>query len=158
MPGIDVCALMPRTIAGMFTRAFYLWALVLLQACPLVQLSGILKNVSFSYFCAWIIQAGNSLTGFCSFSPPFAPRLSWVLLYISLIFVMSILMAVIATASSLFPQSSAFVIFLLFFLYGISSVSIPGLVEFGHPISGLVFFFSPSHLILFSLLKHLEQM
>ncbi|XP_042688868.1 cholesterol transporter ABCA5 [Centrocercus urophasianus] len=48
--------------------------------------------------------------------------LSWVLLYTSLIFVMSILMAVIATASSLFPQSSAFVIFLLFFLYGISSV------------------------------------
>ncbi|KFW91411.1 cholesterol transporter ABCA5 isoform X1 [Phalacrocorax carbo] len=48
--------------------------------------------------------------------------LSWVLLYMSLIFVMSILMAVIATASSLFPQSSAFVIFLLFFLYGISSV------------------------------------
>uniref|UniRef100_A0A672UPW7 Cholesterol transporter ABCA5 n=1 Tax=Strigops habroptila TaxID=2489341 RepID=A0A672UPW7_STRHB len=48
--------------------------------------------------------------------------LSWVLLYISLIFVMSILMAVIATASSLFPQSSAFVIFLLFFLYGVSSV------------------------------------
>uniref|UniRef100_A0A8C3KGP5 Cholesterol transporter ABCA5 n=1 Tax=Calidris pygmaea TaxID=425635 RepID=A0A8C3KGP5_9CHAR len=48
--------------------------------------------------------------------------LSWVLLYVSLIFVMSILMAVIATASSLFPQSSAFVIFLLFFLYGISSV------------------------------------
>ncbi|NXE05295.1 ABCA5 protein, partial [Lophotis ruficrista] len=47
--------------------------------------------------------------------------LSWVLLYMSLIFVMSILMAVIATASSLFPQSSAFVIFLLFFLYGISS-------------------------------------
>uniref|UniRef100_A0A8C8RLJ2 Cholesterol transporter ABCA5 n=1 Tax=Pelusios castaneus TaxID=367368 RepID=A0A8C8RLJ2_9SAUR len=35
---------------------------------------------------------------------------------------MSILMAVIATASSLFPQSSSFVIFLLFFLYGISSV------------------------------------
>ncbi|XP_039572142.1 ATP-binding cassette sub-family A member 5 [Passer montanus] len=48
--------------------------------------------------------------------------LSWVLLYMSLIFVMSILMAVIATASSLFPQSSAFVIFLLFFLYGVSSV------------------------------------
>ncbi|KAG6936911.1 ATP binding cassette subfamily A member 5 [Chelydra serpentina] len=48
--------------------------------------------------------------------------LSWVLLYTTLIFVMSILMAVIATASSLFPQSSSFVIFLLFFLYGISSV------------------------------------
>lgn len=71
---------------------------------------------------------------FC-FSPVFAPRLSWVLLYVSLIFVMSILMAVIATASSLFPQSSAFVIFLLFFLYGISSVSIPHLVQFSHPIS-----------------------
>lgn len=76
-----------------------------------------------------------------------------MLLYISLIFVMSILMAVIATASSLFPQSSAFVIFLLFFLYGVSSVSIPGLSEFTHPCG--VFF--PSHLILLSLLKHLEQ-
>uniref|UniRef100_A0A8D1QD88 Cholesterol transporter ABCA5 n=1 Tax=Sus scrofa TaxID=9823 RepID=A0A8D1QD88_PIG len=48
--------------------------------------------------------------------------LSWVLLYTSLIFLMSLLMAVIATASSLFPQSSCFVIFLLFFLYGLSSV------------------------------------
>ncbi|XP_036692833.1 ATP-binding cassette sub-family A member 5 isoform X2 [Balaenoptera musculus] len=48
--------------------------------------------------------------------------LSWVLLYTSLIFLMSLLMAVIATASSLFPQSSCFVIFLLFFLYGVSSV------------------------------------
>lgn len=86
---------------------------------------------------------------FC-FSPVFAPRLSWVLLYMSLIFVMSILMAVIATASSLFPQSSAFVIFLLFFLYGISSVSIPHLVQFSHPISvclSVCLFFS--HPILF---------
>ncbi|XP_049715382.1 cholesterol transporter ABCA5 isoform X2 [Elephas maximus indicus] len=48
--------------------------------------------------------------------------LSWVLLYTSLIFLMSLLMAVIATATSLFPQSSCFVIFLLFFLYGLSSV------------------------------------
>uniref|UniRef100_A0A670YBI1 Cholesterol transporter ABCA5 n=1 Tax=Pseudonaja textilis TaxID=8673 RepID=A0A670YBI1_PSETE len=48
--------------------------------------------------------------------------LSWVLLYTSLIFVMSLLMSVIATFSSLFPKSSSFVIFLLFFLYGISSV------------------------------------
>uniref|UniRef100_K7FJW7 Cholesterol transporter ABCA5 n=1 Tax=Pelodiscus sinensis TaxID=13735 RepID=K7FJW7_PELSI len=48
--------------------------------------------------------------------------LSWVLLYTTLIFVMSILMAVIGTASSLFPQSSPLVIFFLFFLYGISSV------------------------------------
>ncbi|KAM6175512.1 cholesterol transporter ABCA5 [Erethizon dorsatum] len=48
--------------------------------------------------------------------------LSWVLLYASLIFLMSLLMAVIATASSLFPKSSSFVIFLLFFLYGLSSV------------------------------------
>ncbi|KAM5213439.1 cholesterol transporter ABCA5 isoform 2-T4 [Hipposideros larvatus] len=48
--------------------------------------------------------------------------LSWVLLYTSLIFLMSLLMAVIATASSLFPQSSCVVIFLLFFLYGLSSV------------------------------------
>ncbi|XP_008584839.1 PREDICTED: ATP-binding cassette sub-family A member 5 [Galeopterus variegatus] len=48
--------------------------------------------------------------------------LSWVLLYTSLIFLMSLLMAVIATATSLFPQSSSIVIFLLFFLYGLSSV------------------------------------
>uniref|UniRef100_A0A5F9DDS2 ATP binding cassette subfamily A member 5 n=1 Tax=Oryctolagus cuniculus TaxID=9986 RepID=A0A5F9DDS2_RABIT len=48
--------------------------------------------------------------------------LSWVLLYTTLIFLMSLLMAVIATASSLFPQSSSIVIFLLFFLYGLSSV------------------------------------
>nr|AAM90895.1 ATP-binding cassette transporter sub-family A member 5 [Mus musculus] len=48
--------------------------------------------------------------------------LSWVLLYASLIFLMSLLMAVIATASSLFPQSSSIVIFLLVFLYGLSSV------------------------------------
>lgn len=48
--------------------------------------------------------------------------LSWVLLYTSLIFVMSLLMSIIATFSSLFPKSSSFVIFLLFFLYGISSV------------------------------------
>ncbi|XP_062976127.1 cholesterol transporter ABCA5-like [Elgaria multicarinata webbii] len=49
--------------------------------------------------------------------------LSWVLLYTSLIIVMSLLMSVIATFSSLFPKSSSFVIFLLFSLYGISSVS-----------------------------------
>nr|XP_045746139.1 cholesterol transporter ABCA5 [Mirounga angustirostris] len=48
--------------------------------------------------------------------------LSWVLLYTSLIFLMSLLMAVIATASSLFPQSSCVVIFLLFLLYGLSSI------------------------------------
>uniref|UniRef100_A0A6J0THA1 Cholesterol transporter ABCA5 isoform X1 n=2 Tax=Pogona vitticeps TaxID=103695 RepID=A0A6J0THA1_9SAUR len=48
--------------------------------------------------------------------------LSWVLLYTSLIFVMSLLMSIIATFSWLFPKSSSFVIFLLFFLYGISSV------------------------------------
>ncbi|KAK2494391.1 hypothetical protein MC885_007675 [Smutsia gigantea] len=48
--------------------------------------------------------------------------LSWVLLYTSLIFLMSLLMAVIATASSLFPRSSCIVVFLLFFLYGLSSV------------------------------------
>ncbi|XP_053149562.1 cholesterol transporter ABCA5-like isoform X2 [Hemicordylus capensis] len=48
--------------------------------------------------------------------------LSWVLLYTSLIFVMSLLMSVTATFSSLFPKSNSFVIFLLFFLYGISSV------------------------------------
>ncbi|XP_053425645.1 cholesterol transporter ABCA5 isoform X3 [Nycticebus coucang] len=48
--------------------------------------------------------------------------LSWVLLYTSLIFLMSLLMAVVATASLLFPQSSSIVIFLLFFLYGLSSV------------------------------------
>nr|XP_060619019.1 cholesterol transporter ABCA5-like isoform X1 [Anolis sagrei ordinatus] len=49
--------------------------------------------------------------------------LSWVLLYASLVFVMSLLMSVIATFSSLFGQSSSFVIFLLFFLYGLSSIS-----------------------------------
>ncbi|KAF7235415.1 ATP-binding cassette sub-family A member 5, partial [Varanus komodoensis] len=49
--------------------------------------------------------------------------LSWVLLYTSLIFVMSLLMSITATSSSLFPKSSSFVIFLLFFLYGVSSVS-----------------------------------
>lgn len=76
----------------------------------------------------------------------------------SLIFVMSILMAVIATASSLFPQSSAFVIFLLFFLYGISSVSIPGPVQFTSHLCrlvGCVFVFS--HPILFSPLKRLDH-
>ncbi|XP_062827238.1 cholesterol transporter ABCA5 isoform X2 [Anolis carolinensis] len=49
--------------------------------------------------------------------------LSWVLLYASLVFVMSLLMSIIATYSSLFGQSSTFVIFLLFFLYGLSSIS-----------------------------------
>ncbi|XP_012517680.1 PREDICTED: ATP-binding cassette sub-family A member 5 [Propithecus coquereli] len=47
---------------------------------------------------------------------------SWVLLYTSLIFLMSLLMAVIATVSLLFPRSSSIVIFLLFFLYGLSSI------------------------------------
>lgn len=50
-------------------------------------------------------------------------RLSWGLLYATLVTVMSILMSVIATYSALFPNSDFFVIFLLIFLYGISSVS-----------------------------------
>lgn len=50
-------------------------------------------------------------------------RLSWGLLYAALVTVMSILMSVIATYSALFPNSDFFVIFLLIFLYGISSVS-----------------------------------
>nr|XP_015211991.1 PREDICTED: ATP-binding cassette sub-family A member 5 isoform X1 [Lepisosteus oculatus] len=48
--------------------------------------------------------------------------LSWGLLYAGLVTTMSILMAVIATCTSLFPKSSFFVIFLLIFLYGISSI------------------------------------
>lgn len=50
-------------------------------------------------------------------------RLSWGLLYATLVTIMSILMSVIATYSALFPNSDFFVIFLLIFLYGISSVS-----------------------------------
>lgn len=50
-------------------------------------------------------------------------RLSWGLLYAALVTVMSILMSVIATYTALFPNSDFFVIFLLIFLYGISSVS-----------------------------------
>ncbi|NXK69907.1 ABCA5 protein, partial [Sylvietta virens] len=80
--------------------------------------------------------------------------LSWVLLYMSLIFVMSILMAVIATASSLFPQSSAFVIFLLFFLYGVSSVSIP---QQSIPSPGLGWFDSLPTRAWFPLPKYLGQ-
>lgn len=50
-------------------------------------------------------------------------RLSWGLLYAALVTIMSILMSVIATYSALFPNSDFVVIFLLIFLYGISSVS-----------------------------------
>lgn len=50
-------------------------------------------------------------------------RLSWGLLYAALVTLMSILMSVIATYTALFPNSDFFVIFLLIFLYGISSVS-----------------------------------
>uniref|UniRef100_A0A673MTL3 ATP-binding cassette sub-family A member 5-like n=1 Tax=Sinocyclocheilus rhinocerous TaxID=307959 RepID=A0A673MTL3_9TELE len=49
--------------------------------------------------------------------------LSWGLLYAALVTTMSILMAVIATCTPLFSNSNFFVIFLLIFLYGISSVS-----------------------------------
>ncbi|CAL8282577.1 unnamed protein product [Merluccius merluccius] len=48
--------------------------------------------------------------------------LSWGLLYAALVTTMSILMAVIATYTALFPNSDFFVIFLLIFLYGISSI------------------------------------
>ncbi|XP_063076854.1 ATP-binding cassette sub-family A member 5 [Engraulis encrasicolus] len=48
--------------------------------------------------------------------------LSWGLLYAALVTTMSILMAVIATCTSLFYNSNFLVIFLLIFLYGISSI------------------------------------
>ncbi|KAM6964539.1 LOW QUALITY PROTEIN: cholesterol transporter ABCA5 [Tautogolabrus adspersus] len=48
--------------------------------------------------------------------------LSWGLLYAALVTTMSILMAVIGTYTALFPNSDFFVIFLLIFLYGISSI------------------------------------
>ncbi|XP_041829465.1 ATP-binding cassette sub-family A member 5 [Melanotaenia boesemani] len=48
--------------------------------------------------------------------------LSWGLLYAALVTAMSILMAVIATFTALFPNSDFFVIFPLIFLYGISSI------------------------------------
>ncbi|CAL8304542.1 unnamed protein product [Lota lota] len=48
--------------------------------------------------------------------------LSWGLLYAALVTSMSILMAVIATSTALFPNSDFLVIFLLVFLYGISSI------------------------------------
>lgn len=50
-------------------------------------------------------------------------RLSWGLLYAALVTTMSLLMSIIATYTALFPNSDFFVIFLLIFLYGISSVS-----------------------------------
>ncbi|XP_033897219.1 cholesterol transporter ABCA5 isoform X1 [Acipenser ruthenus] len=48
--------------------------------------------------------------------------LSWGLLYAALVSTMSVLMAIISTCTSLFPSSSFFVIFLLIFLYGISTI------------------------------------
>lgn len=48
--------------------------------------------------------------------------LSWGLLYAALVTTMSILMSVIATYTALFPNSNFLVIFLLIFLYGISSI------------------------------------
>lgn len=53
-------------------------------------------------------------------------RLSWGLLYAVLVTFMSILMSIIATRTALFPNSDFFVIFILIFLYGISSVSRTG--------------------------------
>lgn len=50
-------------------------------------------------------------------------RLSWGLLYAALVTVMSFLMAVIATWTPLFSNSNFIIIFLLIFLYGISTVS-----------------------------------
>uniref|UniRef100_A0A8C7WL79 ABC transporter domain-containing protein n=1 Tax=Oncorhynchus mykiss TaxID=8022 RepID=A0A8C7WL79_ONCMY len=48
--------------------------------------------------------------------------LSWGLLYAALVTTMSILMSIIATYTALFPNSDFIVIFLLIFLYGISSI------------------------------------
>uniref|UniRef100_A0AAX7UKZ7 ABC transporter domain-containing protein n=1 Tax=Astatotilapia calliptera TaxID=8154 RepID=A0AAX7UKZ7_ASTCA len=48
--------------------------------------------------------------------------LSWGLLYAALVTTMSILMAIIATYTALFPNSNFLVIFFLIFLYGISSI------------------------------------
>lgn len=53
-------------------------------------------------------------------------RLSWGLLYAVLVTIMSFLMSIIATHTALFPNSDFFVIFILIFLYGISSVSRTG--------------------------------
>lgn len=51
-------------------------------------------------------------------------RLSWGLLYAALVTTMSVLMAVIATWTPLFSNSNFLIIFLLIFLYGISTVSL----------------------------------
>ncbi|XP_076007941.1 cholesterol transporter ABCA5 [Genypterus blacodes] len=48
--------------------------------------------------------------------------LSWGLLYAALVTTMSLLMAIIATYTALFPNSDFLVVFLLIFLYGISSI------------------------------------
>ncbi|XP_072414639.1 cholesterol transporter ABCA5 isoform X1 [Chiloscyllium punctatum] len=48
--------------------------------------------------------------------------LSWGLLYMVLIFILSLLMAVIATQTSLFPRSSVLIVFPLLFLFGISII------------------------------------
>ncbi|XP_078257242.1 cholesterol transporter ABCA5 [Rhinoraja longicauda] len=48
--------------------------------------------------------------------------LSWGFLYMILIFILSLVMAIIATLTSLFPRSSILVIFPLLFLFGISII------------------------------------
>ncbi|XP_077406752.1 cholesterol transporter ABCA5 [Vanacampus margaritifer] len=48
--------------------------------------------------------------------------MSWGLLYAVLVSAMSVLMAVIATCTALFPNSNFLLIFFLIFLYGISSI------------------------------------
>uniref|UniRef100_A0A4W3K4H1 ATP binding cassette subfamily A member 5 n=1 Tax=Callorhinchus milii TaxID=7868 RepID=A0A4W3K4H1_CALMI len=48
--------------------------------------------------------------------------LSWGLLYLVLIFILSLVMAIIATETSLFPRSSIIIIFPLLFLFGISII------------------------------------
>ncbi|XP_023672701.2 cholesterol transporter ABCA5 [Paramormyrops kingsleyae] len=48
--------------------------------------------------------------------------LSWGLLYTALVTAMSVLMSIIATYTALFPNSNFLVVFLLIFLYGISSI------------------------------------
>ncbi|XP_043941106.1 cholesterol transporter ABCA5-like [Protopterus annectens] len=48
--------------------------------------------------------------------------LSWGLIYIGFLAIMSLVMAVITTVSPLFSRSSCFVLFFLFFLYGLSAI------------------------------------
>lgn len=60
----------------------------------------------------------------CCLCVCFTSRLSWGLLYAALVTTVSVLMAVIATWTPLFSNSNFLIIFLLIFLYGISTVSL----------------------------------